>query len=49
MVDIDLRKECFSYEKLYVAISRVASPENQYVLLSPTYTTTNIVYNKALR
>lgn len=49
IVGIDLRKECFSHGRLYVALFRVGSPENQYVLLSLTNTTANIVYSEALR
>ncbi|XP_044590858.1 ATP-dependent DNA helicase pif1-like [Cotesia glomerata] len=45
---VDLRTNCFSHGQLYVAVSRVSSCDNLYVL-SPNNTTRNVVYPEALK
>lgn len=44
---VDLRMSCFSHEQLYVACSRVTSPDSLYIL-APGSITTNVVYREVL-
>jgi ATP-dependent DNA helicase PIF1 len=47
IVGIDIREDCFSYEKCYVACSRVGTP-TILVILAPTGNTSNVVYREVL-
>ena len=48
LIGIDLRKECFTHDQLYVGLSRVGSADKQFILLPQNKTTSNIVYREAL-
>ena len=47
VVGIDLTTPCFSHGQLYVAFSRVSSPNNLFVL-APNEKTENVVYKEVL-
>jgi len=44
---IDVRKDCFSHGKFYIACSRVSMPTN-LVILAPTGKISNVVYRDIL-
>ncbi|XP_065672162.1 uncharacterized protein LOC136089986 [Hydra vulgaris] len=48
VVGINLEKPCFSHGQLYVACSRVGSPQNLYIF-APENNTVNVVYQNALQ
>ena len=47
-VGVDLRNESFTHGMLYVALSRVGSPDSLTLLVRDDHTTRNAVYNEVL-